>query len=1133
MPLESMRRDIAISAQQRVLMLLVACLGLFLGTTGHAAADTVPADMESHVPLVWNPFGVDIHNVYWDTNWDANNPGFSRAGIDAATAALTQSDYFEGTAQYGVPGRSFTGHSDALGICGSDPGTSLSAVAIYAWMTCETSTPLIGLPGGIYNVFVPSRTTIDNGMCTSYRAYHTVTVQLGVPPTPVYFAVIPLACYSSVASLMSGVSHEDAEILTDPAVGLGWYDTDSAGAAFPNSLLDLLNKAINDPGALIQLFSSMHSEAGDLCESSSPFPPVPDDFAHVPSTPFGIDMELASYWSNAAHACVIGGSRVVEASFQAFGLPAGAGSVLVDNYTRPMGYTHSIRENAPFTFDASVTVGGDRYVADSGTCSGSVEFPAGSTAPSTQRKTYDCFYRKQGFGTGAIAYSDGCAGNALPRNDDGSYGPYPLSFPIGFFGTTYASVFVNNNGNVTFDGPMSTYTPFPLTTTNRVVIAPFFGDVDTRSPSSSVVTWGTTTFAGRPAFCVLWADVGVGYYSVQTDKLNSFQLLLVDRSDIGPGDFDIVMNYDQVQWETGQASGGVDGLGGASARVGYSNGDPASSLELSGSAVNGALPDSSPGGLVHGSRGSTQLGRYIFPVRNGRPPAGGGIGGQVTGPNGAPVVGGLVQVCPSGGGSCVWNGFTGSLGLFDATGIADGVYSVTAFPPAGSTLVPRSVVVAVTGGEHVGADIRLEGPKPPPPGTTISPSAPGGDGVPIVYWHDPLTLRTQGCAGGTATYAITNIPDIYALGSLTEGPAGVYTATVPPLAPAHGVATVGITIHCPAGTDEHVLFDLYIDPSGVVETTTGQPLPDATVTLYRADASTGPYTAVPAGSAIMAPSNRNNPDTTDAAGRFGWNVITGYYRVRASHSGCHAPGDPSQPFAESDVLQIPPAVFDLQLRLACPDTVPPITTASASAAPNAAGWNNTDVTLSLHAVDDPGGSGVTAILWSATGAGASSEQTVPGDTATVDVTAEGLTTITYRARDVAGNLESPRTLAVRLDKTAPTLTCGVDPGVLWPANHKLMDVRASVAVADALSGPAGFTLVSVASSEADEGLGDGDTAGDIQGWSPGTAGTTGKLRAERSGTGGGRTYTLVYRGLDLAGNAATCTVAAHVPHDHG
>ena len=160
-------------------------------------------------------------------------------------------------------------------------------------------------------------------------------------------------------------------------------------------------------------------------------------------------------------------------------------------------------------------------------------------------------------------------------NDDGSTGACRPCRSRSISSGRVASVFVNNNGNVTFDGPLSHVHAVPAHDRRPAVIAPFFADVDTRGPASSVVTWGTTTWR-RPGLLRVWGDFGVGYYSARTDKLNDFQLLLVDRSDIGPGDFDIVLNYDRLEWETGEASGGVDGLGGSSARAGFSNGDPAS-----------------------------------------------------------------------------------------------------------------------------------------------------------------------------------------------------------------------------------------------------------------------------------------------------------------------------------------------------------------------------------------------------------------------------------------------------------------------------------------------------------------------------------------------------------------------------
>ncbi|MBL8483305.1 MAG: hypothetical protein JNJ60_13990, partial [Rhodocyclaceae bacterium] len=53
----------------------------------------------------------------------------------------------------------------------------------------------------------------------------------------------------------------------------------------------------------------------------------------------------------------------------------------------------------------------------------------------------------------------------------------PIGFDINFYGLTFSQLYVNNNGNVTFNAPLSTYTPFGLTgNIGTPIIAPFFGD---------------------------------------------------------------------------------------------------------------------------------------------------------------------------------------------------------------------------------------------------------------------------------------------------------------------------------------------------------------------------------------------------------------------------------------------------------------------------------------------------------------------------------------------------------------------------------------------------------------------------------------------------------------------------------
>ena len=226
----------------------------------------------------------------------------------------------------------------------------------------------------------------------------------------------------------------------------------------------------------------------------------------------------------------------------------------------------------------------------------------------------------------AGAVVSGFNANTLARNDDGSTGVVSTGINFDFFGVLGPNLYVNNNGNVTFTGPLGTYTPFNLITTGVKMIAPFFGDVDTRS-AGDPVTYGTGTFGGHSAFGVNW--VNVDYFSSSTahTNRNSFQLIMVDRSDIAAGDFDFMFNYDLIQWEAGQASSSdADGRGGSCARVGYSNGST-TALELPGSAVCGAFLDSGvgaaplglpgPDALILHSLNSNVLGRYVFNVRGG------------------------------------------------------------------------------------------------------------------------------------------------------------------------------------------------------------------------------------------------------------------------------------------------------------------------------------------------------------------------------------------------------------------------------------------------------------------------------------------------------------------------------------
>lgn len=201
-----------------------------------------------------------------------------------------------------------------------------------------------------------------------------------------------------------------------------------------------------------------------------------------------------------------------------------------------------------------------------------------------------------------------------------------------------------------------------------------------------------------------------------------------------------------------------------------------------------------------------------------------------------------------------------------------------------------------------------------------------------------------------------------------------------------------------------------------------------------------------------------------------------------------------------------------------PDTEPPVTAAAATPLPNANGWNRTDVTVELTATDDA--SGVREIVWALSGA-QTGGATVAGDRATVTVTAEGTTRLTYFARDNRGNQETAKTLDVHIDKTPPRLACTATPNEIWPPNNQLVPVAISVTSSESVT----FKLTAARSSEPEP--------NDIVDFVIGTADTNGKLKAARKGNGDGRVYTFEFLGIDRADNTGTAACEVVVPHDRG
>ena len=219
----------------------------------------------------------------------------------------------------------------------------------------------------------------------------------------------------------------------------------------------------------------------------------------------------------------------------------------------------------------------------------------------------------------------------VTRGDDNSSSAIditPIFGPNGLnlYGNWVKNIFINTNGNITFGGALSTFNPQSIDAgLGRSIIAPFWADVYTSSGSSNVSTGGNSAGTNliywdvddeNRVLTVTWDDVR--YFGQQTTgtnadtKVNAFQVQLIDS---GKGDAFIVFRYENIDWTTGSASGGTNGLGGQAARAGFNTGTgtvielPQSGDDLSMLDLDQNLPQA---GLNSGQKGV-----YVFEIRNG------------------------------------------------------------------------------------------------------------------------------------------------------------------------------------------------------------------------------------------------------------------------------------------------------------------------------------------------------------------------------------------------------------------------------------------------------------------------------------------------------------------------------------
>ena len=196
---------------------------------------------------------------------------------------------------------------------------------------------------------------------------------------------------------------------------------------------------------------------------------------------------------------------------------------------------------------------------------------------------------------------DGNYVSAIVENDDQSSPLLLLPFTFNLFGQSYTSLYINNNGNISFDQPYGTYTASGFPSASFVMVAPFWADVDTRDTTPDLTMDflnGQVLFRITPtALYVNWVDVG--YFAYHDSLRNSFQLTITDGTDAAiPGGNNVSFCYKDMQWTTGDASMGLFGFGGGSATVGVNKGDGIEHAQVGrfnadNDIYNGAYTDSS------------------------------------------------------------------------------------------------------------------------------------------------------------------------------------------------------------------------------------------------------------------------------------------------------------------------------------------------------------------------------------------------------------------------------------------------------------------------------------------------------------------------------------------------------------
>lgn len=150
-------------------------------------------------------------------------------------------------------------------------------------------------------------------------------------------------------------------------------------------------------------------------------------------------------------------------------------------------------------------------------------------------------------GPGCVDYEPGAEWTALHRNDDESVELTNIGIDFDWFGETKTGLYINNNGNLSFDTSVRSYNPNGFTADSTHMIAPFWADIDTRGSVDGYIWYRTM----GDKFIVTWEEVARYGGDSSNPLVDTFQVVL---SDMNSSDPKICFCYETMEWYWGTAT---------------------------------------------------------------------------------------------------------------------------------------------------------------------------------------------------------------------------------------------------------------------------------------------------------------------------------------------------------------------------------------------------------------------------------------------------------------------------------------------------------------------------------------------------------------------------------------------------